>query len=338
MLPPDPTHDRATDPLLRLPGSRPYFLRREALAAGHTDRSLARLMRAGVIRRIRYGTYALADEWDPLRAEERHLVLVEAALARMEGVVLSHVSAALLHGMDVWGVDLGTVHVTRTDGGSGRLEAGVLHHECFSLDQDLVVVGGIPVVNPARAALETGLLGGTEAGLVTTESGLRRWLFTLDDLAREYRLLQHWPGARPLQLVHRLADPTSESVAETRCGYLIWRLGFPAPVRQLDVFDARGVWIGRVDFAWPEHRLIVEFDGEVKYRRLRRPGERIEDAVVREKQREDALRAAGWMVIRLTWSDLSDPARVESLLAPYLRRPRVAVRGLSPSRAGSLPA
>ena len=39
----------------------------------------------------------------------------------------------------------------------------------------------------------------------------------------------------------------------------------------------------------------------------------------REKRREDALRAAGWMVIRLSWADLTNPARVEALIRPHLR-------------------
>ncbi len=319
----DPTdpHDRA-HALGPLTAVRPFFLRSEALDQGHTDKSLRSLVRAGVIRRVRHGTYVVGAEWAALDRDQRHVVLAKAVMARLTGVALSHVTAALTHGMDVWGpgLDLDLVHVTRTDGASGRTEAGVAHHECFSTDQDLVDVDGLPIVTPARAALETALLSGVEGGLVTVDSGLRRRLFTVDDLERQAGLMRSWPGALPLQLVRRLADPLSESLAESRCRHLFWRLGLPAPVSQHPVYDATGTFLGRVDFAWPEQRLVVEFDGAVKYDGLLRPGETANQAVVREKRREDRIRAAGWTVIRLCWADLAQPSRVAALLRPHFSR------------------
>ena len=75
--------------------------------------------------------------------------------------------------------------------------------------------------------------------------------------------------------------------------------------------------MGIVDFAWPEHRLIVEFDGLEKYYRHRRPGETIEQMVLREKAREDRIRElTGWTVVRITWADLARP----ELLVARLRR------------------
>jgi hypothetical protein len=75
-----------------------------------------------------------------------------------------------------------------------------------------------------------------------------------------------------------------------------------------------------VDFAWPEYRLFCEFDGRIKYTGLRRPNETIEEAVLREKRREEAiLELTGWRIIRLTWADLAQPAvtaaRIRRLLA-----------------------
>jgi len=66
--------------------------------------------------------------------------------------------------------------------------------------------------------------------------------------------------------------------------------------------------VARVDFAWPELKVIVEFDGAEKYHRYRLPGETIEQMVMREKRREDLIReATGWIVIRITWADLGTP-------------------------------
>jgi hypothetical protein len=75
------------------------------------------------------------------------------------------------------------------------------------------------------------------------------------------------------------------------------------------------------DFAWPEHRLLGEFDGRVKYGRLLRPGEEPGDAVFREKRREDLLRrVTGWSMIRITWEDLYHPARTAAAVRQLMGR------------------
>ena len=94
------------------------------------------------------------------------------------------------------------------------------------------------------------------------------------------------------------------------------RFGLPAPVPQYVVHDPSGDFVGRVDFGFPAYATVVEFDGRVKYR---------EDAVgtvVREKAREDALREAGYEVVRISWSDLDDPRATALRIVRALRRGR----------------
>ncbi|WP_240524231.1 hypothetical protein [Gordonia polyisoprenivorans] len=65
--------------------------------------------------------------------------------------------------------------------------------------------------------------------------------------------------------------------------------------------------------------MVGEFDGMIKYGRLRRPGESIADAVIREKLREDEIRDTGPRVVRWTWNDLERDAfipRLHRRLAP----------------------
>jgi very-short-patch-repair endonuclease len=59
----------------------------------------------------------------------------------------------------------------------------------------------------------------------------------------------------------------------------------------------------------PALRVVVEFDGAVKYQ-----GADGRNALIREKRREDALRALGYRVVRLTWSELRRPERVLAAL------------------------
>jgi hypothetical protein len=118
------------------------FQRREALAAGVNDAALRAAVRRRLLVRVRHGAYAFTDEWALLDEVGQHLVLARAVLRCLGPVVAaSHHTGSLFHGLDLWGADLSRVHVTRLDGGAGRTERDVVHHEGLSLDSDVVQVG-----------------------------------------------------------------------------------------------------------------------------------------------------------------------------------------------------
>ena len=313
---------KSSDPLRAIAVEHGSFRRGEALTHGVDDAALRRAVRAGTLVKVRHGTYAFADEWNGLDESGRHLVLTKAVLRVMgDEVAASHHSACLMHRMEMWDVDLGEAHVTRLDGGAGRTEGGVVHHEGLSLDGDLVRIGGHLVVQPARAALESALLSDVEHGLVVVNSGLHQRLFTREDLEAQHALMRSWPRAGHLQLLTRMADGRAESVAESRSLHLFWTQGLPKPELQYHVYDGRGDLVGITDFAWPELGLLGEFDGKVKYQRYLRPGEEPGDAVFREKQREDLLRrVTGWSMVRLTWSDLYTPVATAAMIRSMMRR------------------
>jgi very-short-patch-repair endonuclease len=139
-------------------------------------------------------------------------------------------------------------------------------------------------------------------------------------MEEQARTMRSWPGVIGLQLTVQLADGRRGSAGESRFDYLCWASGLPAPRLQYPVIDRHGVVLGIADFVWPEHGLIVEFDGRIKYQQFLREGETAADAVVREKKREDAMRAAtGWRVIRVTWDMLADPRLLVAELREALR-------------------
>lgn len=80
--------------------------------------------------------------------------------------------------------------------------------------------------------------------------------------------------------------------------------GLTAPEPQQDIFDENGQFVARVDFCWKEQRTIGEYDGKIKYGKLRKPGQSLEDAIFAEKLREDSLRDLGWQIVRWIWADL----------------------------------
>ena len=77
---------------------------------------------------------------------------------------------------------------------------------------------------------------------------------------------------------------------------------------QAEIRDAEGGFVARVDFLFKEQRTVVEFDGLAKY------AERSD--LIREKAREDALRALGYSVVRITWVDLAKPMLADMSQTP----------------------
>ena len=64
----------------------------------------------------------------------------------------------------------------------------------------------------------------------------------------------------------------------------------------------------------------------MKYQALLRPGEDATRAVVREKEREDKLREAGLLVIRVVWADFADPEGLARRMREAMTRGRRAVK------------
>ena len=308
------------DPLRFLTQADGFFTRQEAEEAGYDDRAVAAMVRARVWTRFRRGYYAFTDEWTALDDVGRHLVRCRAVLRSLgPAVALSHVSAVVAHGIDVWGVPLDRVHVTRLDGGAGRDESGVVHHEGVCLDDEVTIVGGLQVTNAVRAVVETGSRCSREAALCLFDSGLFKKKFDLDDLHRTHQRMGDWPGTQRLHIPTRMATAKSQSIGETRGRWLFRCHHLPAPTPQFEVHDDAGCLLGICDWGWPELGLLGEFDGRIKYGRLLKPGQEPGDVVFAEKLREDDLRAAtGYSMVRLTWADLDRPhrtvARIERLM------------------------
>lgn len=297
------------------------FTRADALRAGLDDNAVRRALKARLWTRIRWGVYTFTDLWTEKDEITRHLAAARSVARKLApSVALSHVSAALDHDLTTWGADLSLVHVTRLDGGAGRTEAGVQHHEGFCAESEVLEKDGYLVVRPVRAALESAALMSAEAAVATLDSGLHLKRFSVEELDETFGLMHHWPATLHLQLAVRFADGRAESVGESRARYLCYTHGLPAPEIQFPVYDERGTLAGVTDMAWREHRLLGEFDGKVKYGRHLRPGETPGDAVFREKRREDELRRlTGFSMIRLTWADLYRGSEIAARIRRLMR-------------------
>ncbi|MBB3035709.1 hypothetical protein [Hoyosella altamirensis] len=266
--------------------------------------------------KLRRNCYVRSREWAAMSTEQRHLLRVAAvSAARRQGdAVLSHSSAAVMYGLPTWGVDLQRVHVTRGQRSAGRV-TGDMHVHSGSVSGS-GLVAGLPVTTPARTVVDIARTVPFEQAVVIGDAALQRGLATRDQLSSELGAARHCTGIREAQKAIAFLDERSESPGESRSRVFMHRYGLQLPCLQASIRDKRGKVIARVDFLFP-CGVVGEFDGRMKYGRG--------DDVFREKQREDALRRLGWLVVRWVWADLERPDelfhRISEALAEAKHRP-----------------
>lgn len=297
-------------------------LRQDLLADGWTSQQITRAHRAGAITRIRHGAYVDSLVWSSLSPADQHRTRARALLRTAHSdTVLTHVSSVVEHGAPVWGLPLDILHTSRTSPRkAGRRQCDWVPHRGLLDAEDVVELNGVRVSKAVRAAVELTTLAGVEESLVSVNAMLNEGRFTPQQLhAFAQDVAKYWPRSLTTDLVVRLADPRVSSVGESRTSYLCWRHGLPKPEAQVTIRDETGEVFAFVDFAWPERGVFLEFDGQEKYRLHRRPGETLEQYVLREKRREERICAlTGWVCIRMTWADLAAPERTAARIRRLL--------------------
>lgn len=285
------------------------LLRRDAIASGIDDNALARAVKAGRIVRLRQGAYVLAPVWQEADRVGRHRLLVGAVRQQYgDDVALSHTSACIEQNGPNWRLDLDAVHLTNLYGVGERSAAKVVHHRGTCRVGDITRLDGAWITAPARTAMDTACIADRDPAVAVLDNFLQRGLVTREELEQVLAAMKFTPDTLSLTWKLQLADGKAESVGETRTRLLCRDQGVPAPVPQFEIRHPAGHVAGRVDFAWPERRVMLEFDGMQKYLRLRRRGESLEETILREKAREDHLRElTGWLMIRIVWGDLAYP-------------------------------
>ncbi|HYN29263.1 MAG TPA: hypothetical protein VES95_05260, partial [Dermatophilaceae bacterium] len=264
---------------------------------------LAGALRSGQLRPVTRGAFVDAAVWEQAEAHQRYVLTVAGVLRLRRGWAASHHAAAALHGLPLFGVDLGRVDVSAPVTTSKRRGTRAVHRSTSPPTQ----TRWGPAVPAALAAAQVAATAGVEPGLVVLDPALKRGLCTTADVAAhldEGHVRYGEPAARTAL---GLADPTCESPGESRTRFLLRSLGFVVRT-QVTVRDPTGGFVARVDFLVGD-QVVVEFDGAVKY-----AGADGRDALVAEKLREDRLRALGYRVVRLTWVDLERPERVAHLV------------------------
>ncbi|MGY1753182.1 endonuclease domain-containing protein [Blastococcus sp. SYSU D01042] len=261
-------------------------------------------LRSTAWRRVLQGVYADAD------LPDTHAIRIRAArmLAPPSAVVSGRSAAYLLGARGL--VDVGT-----------PVEMAVPAHDRFGPvvglrirkvavpPTDLRLVGGFRCTTGLRTALDVARTEPVDDSVPALDVLLAAGIVGLDELRRAAAALIGVRGARGAREAAALADPRAESPPESRLRVLLARAGLPA-VPQFVVHDAAGRFVARVDLAYPELCLAVEYDGAWH----------AEDGqFARDRRRLNRLVAAGWVVLHVTAADLRRPdqlvARLHALRA-----------------------
>ena len=286
-------------------------------------------VRTGVLERVRPGAYR-APRTDPAitpAAAARELALARiAAAARSLQTThwFSHESAALVWGCPVWAPPTQT-HIIQNVRPSQHGDPLLTRHVMTLAEADQQEWRGVRVTSLDRTVVDCLLRLPPLDALVIADGALR---LGADRAGIAGRLieLEGRRGVVGARSVFDLADGRAESAWETFVRYVLMREGLPRPELQIVIHTRLGSF--RADLGWHEWKLVLEFDGFVKYSQA--SGVDANEVLFKEKRRQEAIEEEGWSVLRFT---ANDRARPGDLFRRVRRRlPREVTANLRPLR------
>lgn len=235
-----------------------------------------------------------------IRARAEHLQ--EGLLSRRTprgGEIFSHLSAALIHELPVSSLSEHRVEVVRPK--VSRTYTNLRVRRRLIPQTQMVKIGIYAVTSLERSLIDVARDYPLSVSVPMLDHALRCGSADLDDVSTVVSACVEIEGSRNVENALELADGRRESVAESVCAVRFYEFGIVGFLPQVNIFDTARNWLGRVDFCHEKAKIIVEVDGMGKYGLgSGDPKKEIE----KEKLRESALSAAGYLVIRLTWRQL----------------------------------
>jgi hypothetical protein len=247
----------------------------------------------------------------PLTVEARARLVLRRLGDR---VFVSHRSAAV-----IWRFQLETpahepLHVSVVAPHRAPHATGISGHSLRLTTCDVTERSGLPVTTPIRTWLDLAASGSSTEELVVAGDRItnsRAPLATLDALCRAvdgYR----GRGIRHLHEALPLISDRSDSSRETRVRTAILAQGLPRPVLQLPIHGGDGSLIGIADFAFPEYRVLLEYEGD--HHRTERP------QWTRDLARFNRYQQQGWIALRIDAGQYATIATALDTLEDVLRR------------------
>jgi very-short-patch-repair endonuclease len=270
-----------------LPG---VFVASHAIAEGVLTRGQ---LRTRSYRRLVQGVYA-----DPGLEFDHRLRCQAVALLLPTGAAIGGHSAAAWYGAPFAGTT-DPVTVICPDQLRWGGPRGVRVHRSALGPAEIRQSDDVPVTSVRRTAWDVAALEPLPVAVAALDAMVRAGRLRMAEL-RELAAQGHgrWRVTRVRRAV-ALVDPRAESAPESRVRVALVLAGL-APQPQYEIYDG-GRFLARADFAWPEARLVLEYEGAYHFEG---------GQIVRDDARIERLVAAGWRVLRISAADLRDLDRV----------------------------
>ena len=249
------------------------------------------------------------------RADDPMARLKSHALVLPPNGFFSNASAAMIWGMPIpirlmngpviAAVPEESAHVRRIRTRGRRLNV---------VPSEVGVVRGLPVTSAARTFVDLARDLATPDLVAVGDDVLRRGLADGDDITRVIRRRLRFTGkvrARDcLPLLTSLAESPQESRVRAHC--ILAGLG--VPIAQYEVFDDDGGFVARLDLAYEDAMVAIEYDGAHHAYQERRD---------RDAARRTRLRSLGWFLVELTAVDLRFPSLMLNKITTAMRVQRL---------------
>lgn len=249
----------------------------------------------GRVRRVLRGVYVEAHLEDTVS-----LRVAAARRVIASGSVVRDRTAAWLHGVDAlsWAETevLPPIEtcVRRFEAPTRR--AGVDGRTRDLLPRDVMDLDGVLVTTPLRTAIDLGCNLKRRSALASMDALSRLHGLERSQFFAELPRFRGRRGVRQVRPLVPLVDWRRESQRESWTALAISDAGLPAPEPQYWI-EIGGVPVWRLDFAYPRHRIAIEYDGEEWHDRT--PEQRKND-----RDRRDWMRKDGWIIIVVTKAEL----------------------------------
>jgi very-short-patch-repair endonuclease len=272
----------------------------DARKAGLTEQQM-RDRAAHVWVRIHAGVFRVPGAVPTWRGDVR-----AAVLAGGGGAAGSHRSAAASYEWPGASRDLIEISCLRWD---RARRAGVVVHESRRLEPDDVrLVDGIAVTTPERTILDLAFLYPSPEFLEKVIHAARRNQLVTYESTRamfDRHARRGLRGVRALRVAldrWELESRPTDSDPETLLLQILREHGLPEPIVQFDIRDERGALIARVDAAYPDARIAIEYDSKQEHSN--------EFQLAKDARRRNALAAAGWVTLAARWADLRQGGQI----------------------------
>jgi hypothetical protein len=222
------------------------------------------------------------------------------------GSVVSGRSAAVLWGVDLAGAE-DDVELTVPPTGHPRRVPGLRVRRASLPGEHVLERRGVLVTSAAATAVRLAAMLPLDDAVVAVDQVIATGAVALEPV-RALAAVARGRGCARARAACALADGRAGSPRETRLRLMIGRSGLPQPVAQFTVRH-EGRFVARVDFAWPEHRLALEYDGLWHAE---------SGQFAKDRQRLNELRAADWDVLFVTSGHLRRPDGLFAQLARIL--------------------